>query len=172
LDGIALPKVIVVADQGIDDLVSAAETVGASVVQLHGGETPELAAELREGGPCEVWKALRVRSIADVRQGLADFGGRVHGLLLDGWHPDRMGGTGRTFSWREVGEIRSEFPADLDFIAAGGLRPENVREALARLRPQIVDVSSGVEERPGKKDPSRVEAFIQQVRIEAREETG
>lgn len=164
LDGIQLPTVIVVADLAVSELRGTAQRVGASVIQLHGDEPPELAAELREAGPWKVWKALRVRGRADVMEGLDRFGGVVDGVLLDGWHPEKIGGTGTPFSWEEVAEVRDAVPPGLLLVAAGGLRPDNVHEAVVRLRPQVVDVSSGVEERPGIKNRVRVEAFIQSVR--------
>ncbi len=164
LDGIQVPSVMVVADLAVSELISTAEVVGASVIQLHGGEPPELVTALREAGPWKVWKSLRVRGRADVMKGLELFGGVADGLLLDGWHPEKTGGTGTPFSWEEVAEVRDAVPPGLLLVAAGGLRPDNVREAVIRLRPHVVDVSSGVEERPGIKNRSRVEAFIQSVR--------
>lgn len=166
LFGIQRPVVIVVADLPVPRLVAAAETVGASVVQLHGNEPPEVVQEIRESGPWSVWKALRVREAGDVVRGLARFGAVADGLLLDGWHPERLGGTGEPFPWGAVSGVRELAPPELRLIAAGGLRPQNVREAIARLRPHIVDVSSGVESRTGVKDPALVEAFIRSVRWE------
>ena len=164
LDGIQVPSVIVVADLALSDLRRAAEVVGASVIQLHGDETPDLVTELRQTGAWEVWKALRVRGWPDVMEGLARFGGVVDGLLLDGWHPEKTGGTGKPFPWGEVAEIRDAYPPGLVLVAAGGLRPDNVREAVIKLRPQVVDVSSGVEESPGIKNQVQVEKFILRVR--------
>lgn len=164
LDGIQLPSVIVVANLDLPRLMGAAEIVGAAVIQLHGDEPPDLVSELREGGPWEVWKALRVRGQADVREELARYGEVADGLLLDGWHPEKSGGAGVAFSWDGAVGVRDSLPPGLLFGVAGGLSPENVCEAMRRLRPHLVDVSSGVEEGPGVKDPSRVEAFIRSVR--------
>jgi len=164
LDGIQLPAVIVVANLDLPDLMEAAETVGAGVIQLHGDESPELVTELREAGPWEVWKALRVRGRADVRDKLARYGEVANGVLLDGWDPDKIGGTGVAFSWEDVAGVRDAFPPGLLLAVAGGLGPENVHDAVTMLRPQLVDVSSGVEEGLGIKDPSLVEAFIRRVR--------
>jgi len=164
LDGIQLPAVIVVANLDLPDLMEAAEIVGAGVIQLHGDESPELVTELREAGPWEVWKALRVRGRADVRDKLARYGEVANGVLLDGWDPDKIGGTGVAFSWEDVAGVRDAFPPGLLLAVAGGLGPENVHDAVTMLRPQLVDVSSGVEEGLGIKDPSLVEAFIRRVR--------
>jgi len=159
-----VPSVIVVADLGPSEIREAAEMVGASIIQLHGEESPEVVMELHEAGPWKVWKALRVRGQADLMEGLARFGEVADGLLLDAWHPGRRGGTGVRFSWEEVAEVRTAVPPRLLLVAAGGLAPDNVREAVITLRPQVVDVSSGVEERPGIKDRIRVEAFIRSFR--------
>jgi phosphoribosylanthranilate isomerase len=164
LDGIAVPFVVVVGDMDLPRVVEAAATVGASVIQLHGDEGPEMVAELRSRGPWKIWKALRVRSAEALQEGLGRFGPWVDGLLLDSWQPGLKGGTGRVFPWDVAETVRNEVPSGLDLVVAGGLTPENVELAVARLRPQVVDVSSGVEERPGVKDRRRVEAFIRRVR--------
>jgi phosphoribosylanthranilate isomerase len=165
LDGVQVPSVIVVANLALSEVKGAVERVGASVIQLHGDEPPELVMKIREAGPWEVWKALRVRGRADVVEGLARFGEVADGLLLDGWHPEKAGGTGTPFPWEEVAEVLEDLPPGLLLVVAGGLGPDNVHEAVIGLRPQVVDVSSGVEERPGIKDRFRVEAFIRNVRV-------
>ena len=92
---------------------------------------------------------------------------RIRGILLDSGTPSHPGGTGTTFDWKGshtatiVDRIRS---AGWNLIVAGGLRPENVREAITLLHPWGVDVCTGVESRPGKKDPEKVRAFIRAVR--------
>jgi phosphoribosylanthranilate isomerase len=169
-EGVRVPSVIVVADMALSEIRRAAERVRASVIQLHGNEPPELAAELRKAGPWKIWKAIKVRRQADVLEGLSRFGGVVDGLLLDAWHAEKAGGTGTRFSWEAVTGVRDDFPPGLLFVAAGGLRPDNVREAVVELRPHVVDVSSGLEERPGIKSPLQVEKFIHRVRRATGEE--
>jgi phosphoribosylanthranilate isomerase len=115
----------------------------------------------------EVWKALRVRDAASVKAGAAEWAGRVDALLLDGWSAAAVGGTGARFPWEAVAEHRDLVPEWLALIAAGGLRPGNVREAIALLRPAAVDVSSGVEASPGVKDGAAVEAFVSAARAAA-----
>jgi phosphoribosylanthranilate isomerase len=147
---------------------SAAEAVRrarAGLIQLHGEESPDVVRTLREEGPWKLWKAVRVRSADDLLRALDDYGTLVDGLLLEGWHAQRGGGAGAGFSWDLVASVRSSFPADLTFVAAGGLVPGNVREAVARLTPDVVDVSSGVESRRGVKDPQRVRAFVRNARV-------
>ena len=162
--GLKTPLAIVIADRNLRECVEAGRVSGAHVIQLHGQEGPELVKHLGEEGPWEVWKALRVRGPRDLAEGLASYGEAATGLLLDAWHPRKKGGTGAPFSWREVSALRDTVPADLVLGIAGGLSPENVAEAIRWLRPDLVDVSSGVEESPGKKNHVRIREFVQQVR--------
>ena len=162
--GLDLPVVAVAADLSPEEAAAAAETVGASILQLHGNETPDEVARLGELGDWELWKALRVRDAGEVKEGLASFSETVTGLLLDGWHPIQKGGTGSPFPWEAVAGVRDLFPPGLLFIAAGGLTPENVGRAISGLRPHVVDVSSGVEREPGIKDHSRIFDFIRAAR--------
>jgi indole-3-glycerol phosphate synthase/phosphoribosylanthranilate isomerase len=164
LSGIAALKVVVMANPSLGDAVEAANALEADVIQLHGEESPEFVGALRSRGRWEIWKALSVRGVNEVQGGLAGYGSIVDGLLLDGWHPLQRGGSGTSFSWEEVGRLRDTFPEALKLIAAGGLRPDNVEEAIFRLAPHVVDVSSGVEDRPGIKDPAKIAAFIRNAR--------
>lgn len=162
--GSAIPIVVVLADEPPDRAARAAETVGASIIQLHGQEPPDYASRLTALGPWSVWKAVRVRKIRDVLEGVAEYQDAVDGLLLDGWHPRQRGGTGVAFDWAAVEGIRGSFPTGLRLIAAGGLNPGNVGEAVRRLAPHVLDVSSGVEERLGVKNPDQIAAFIRNAR--------
>jgi phosphoribosylanthranilate isomerase len=123
------------------------------LVQLHGDEPPEYCEQIRR----RVIKAFRVRdasSLAPVR----DY--RVAGILLDAYSPAAFGGTGLSFNW-ELAGIAKEYGA---VILAGGLDLDNVREAVERVAPYAVDVSSGVESSPGKKDPEKVREFIKRAK--------
>jgi phosphoribosylanthranilate isomerase len=124
-----------------------------NVVQLHGDEQPEDC--LLE--PLPVIKALRVRDASSL-QGAERF--QVAALLLDAWSEDHFGGTGLSFDWQLAQRLAGKRP----LILAGGLTPENVAAAVTQVKPYAVDVSSGVEARPGKKDPQKVAEFIRQVR--------
>jgi phosphoribosylanthranilate isomerase len=168
--GLAVPPVAVMADEPPGEAERIAVTVGATIIQLHGDESPEYAWDLGERGPWKIWKALRVKDIEDVLLGIATYGSSVDGLLLDGWHPRHRGGSGLPFDWRAVEEIRGSFPEGLQFIAAGGLRPENVEEAVRRMAPHVLDVSSGVEVRPGVKSRKKIRAFIRNARRPGRGE--
>lgn len=159
-----VPVVAVSVDEPMDVLVSLARECHASVLQLHGSESPELVSALRGEGPWKLWKAVRVRSTEETLRALEDWSGRVDGILLDGWHPGLPGGTGTRFPWEVVESVRDAFPRGTLFVAAGGLVPDNVGEAVRRLRPDVVDVSSGVERSPGIKDPERVRSFIENAK--------
>ena len=87
---------------------------------------------------------------------------RPHAILLDAYHKDRLGGSGETFNWDLALEAKARFAIPL--ILAGGLTPDNVGDAIAAVRPYAVDVSSGVEAEPGRKDHARLRAFIRAVR--------
>ncbi|MDT8368026.1 MAG: phosphoribosylanthranilate isomerase [Longimicrobiales bacterium] len=161
------PIVGVTVDEPIEQLVRFGEEAELAVLQLHGNESVDVVEELRDAGPWKVWKALRVRSTEEVIAALDLWEGRVDGLLLDGWHPEHRGGSGVRFPWDLVAPLRERFPDGLSFIAAGGLTPENVGEAIARLVPDVVDVSSGVEITHGIKEPGRVRSFIRGARAAA-----
>ncbi len=163
-EGIPRPLVIVVADMTLAESVESARASGASVIQLHGRESPELVGALGEEGPWDVWKALRIRSPEDLKIGLDLYGEIAVGLLLDAWHPHRKGGTGVPFSWSDLADLRDSVPERILLGLAGGLSPENVDEAIACLRPNLVDVSSGVEGSPGHKSHARIRAFLERVR--------
>jgi phosphoribosylanthranilate isomerase len=95
------------------------------------------------------------------RQGAKDV---VDAIMIDSGNCDKPGGTGKPFNWEDTARSASEIGRDFNVIVAGGLTPENVADAMRILHPWGVDVSSGVEARPGKKDPEKIRAFIQAVR--------
>lgn len=158
------PLVAVLVDESLDEAERIAAVSGASIIQLHGEEDREYAEELRRRGEWTLWKAVRVRDPEDVITAVKALGTSVDGLLLDGWHPDRVGGSGASFSWDGVRVLRDQIPDDLKVIAAGGLTPDNVGDAVEALRPDIVDVSSGVELHVRRKDPELIRAFIRNAR--------
>ncbi len=164
VEGVNALPVAVVADLEAGEAADLAGAMGAAVIQLHGQESPDLVARLGEAGPWSVWKAIRIREAGDVQRGLSLYGQAADGLLLDAWDAGGRGGTGRSFSWREAEPVVRAFPPGLLFVAAGGLRPENVLEAIRIMAPHVVDVSSGVEESPGIKDVQKVQGFMHAVR--------
>lgn len=163
-----LPLVLVVADLSEDLILEAAGAAGAAAIQLHGRETASFVRRLRDRGDWELWKALRVRTPAEIRRAVEAYGEVADMLLLDAWHPTRLGGTGTRFPWHALEAVRSEVPGPLRLGVAGGLTPDNVGEAVRRLGPHLVDVSSGVERAPGRKDPKRMAAFVEAARSATR----
>jgi len=145
----------VFVDEDADRINEIAKNIGLNAVQLHGNESPEFCKKITG----KVVKAFRVIGDFDV----SDFGHgecRVSAYLLDTYIEGMAGGTGEVFNWdiavkaKEYGRI----------ILAGGLKPENVADAVKKVMPYGVDVSSGVEERPGKKDLKKVKKFIERAK--------
>ena len=144
----------------LDEVVRTAENVGLTMLQLHGDEGPAFCAEVARRTGCKVIKAARIRSRADI-QALERFSTDFH--LLDSYVPGTPGGTGQTFSWELARAHRGSVPV----ILSGGLTPANVVEAIETVRPFAVDVASGVEPDGGpatRKDPAKLEAFVEAVR--------
>jgi phosphoribosylanthranilate isomerase len=147
----------------LDYVVGMADASELTMLQLHGDEGPAFCAEAARRTGCKVIKAARVRSRADI-QALAPFHTDFH--LLDSYAPGLRGGSGETFSW----ELARAHGGKTPVILSGGLTPENVRDAIAGVHPYAVDVASGVEFSPGRKDPAKLRAFAQAV-AEANAET-
>jgi len=144
-------KVGVFVNAPEDLVVRAIRDCGLSLLQFHGDETPEYCLQF---GLMSM-KAIRVRDAASLQ---ALLGYHTDAWLLDAYSPDRPGGTGETFNWDLALEARGW---GRPIFLAGGLTPENVAEAVRRARPYAVDVSSGVEAAPGRKDHAKLRAFIQ-----------
>jgi len=146
-----------------DDLVAqVAETVRPDILQLHGSEPPERAEAIRQRTGLRVMKAVPVSEPAEVEAAL-DYlapGGGADLILFDAKPPVRAdalpGGNGLAFDWHILAPAHGR-----EFALAGGLTPENVAAAIALTGAAIVDVSSGVESRPGEKDPALIRHFLQ-----------
>jgi phosphoribosylanthranilate isomerase len=140
----------VFVDFDLSQIREILQKTGISWAQMHGDEPPELVAALLP----QAYKAIGVKdgsAIALARRYPGEH------LLLDASVPGMPGGTGRTFDWSVASEVAKERKLTL----AGGLTPENVAEAVHIVRPFRVDVASGVESAPGRKDPEKVAAFIE-----------
>jgi indole-3-glycerol phosphate synthase / phosphoribosylanthranilate isomerase len=154
-----LLRVGVFVDAPAAEMARVAEAVGLDLLQLHGHETPESMAGLAR----RAIKAVRVGPGFQAEEALR-YAGTAAGLLLDTRLPGpnaAPGGTGTAFDWAVAREVREKAPW---LMLAGGLTPENVARALSAVRPDAVDVSSGVESSPGRKDAARVRAFVDAVR--------
>jgi phosphoribosylanthranilate isomerase len=140
----------------LDDVAGLVDGIGLTMVQLHGDEGPAFCAEVARRSGAKVMKAAAVRGHADIRA-LEAFHTDYH--LLDAHRSGMRGGTGETFDWELVRTRRSKIP----LVLSGGLRPENVADAIAAVHPFAVDTASGTEASPGVKDPEKVAAFVAAV---------
>jgi phosphoribosylanthranilate isomerase len=141
----------------LDDVARMAEAASLTMIQLHGEEGPSYCREASRRTGLKVIKAARVRDAASVRI-LSAYKTDFH--MLDAYVPGTPGGTGERFDWALAAEDRSDIP----LIVAGGIKPENVREAIEAASPFAVDVSSGVEVTPGRKDPERLARLFEAIR--------
>lgn len=154
----ALPPFVttvgVFADQPMEDVRRIAETVMLGAIQLHGAEIAAAFESLRR----PLIKAVGVRGgvmpscLSEIPRHVA--------VLLDADDPQRRGGTGRTIDWAIAAAVAAERPV----ILSGGLRPENVADAIDAVHPAAVDVASGVERGPGVKDASRLRMFFEAIK--------
>ncbi|AMV71576.1 phosphoribosylanthranilate isomerase [Desulfuromonas carbonis] len=136
-----------------EQVEEVADFCGLDVIQLHGDEGPDDC----DFTPRRTIKALRVKDAASLARH-DDYA--VAALMLDSWVKGSYGGTGHLFNWELAAAVARQRPV----ILAGGLTPENVADAIRAVRPYAVDVSSGVEAAPGRKDPAKVAAFIDAAR--------
>jgi phosphoribosylanthranilate isomerase len=156
----SLPKKVkavgVFVNETENKMLTIVRQIGLSQVQLHGEESPETVARLQRTLP--VIKAIRVRKSFSTSE-LSRYK-NASAFLLDGFDRHRRGGSGKSFPWdiarraKRVGRI----------FLAGGLTPANIGEAIRSARPYAVDVCSGVEAKPGKKDPAAVNNFMRAAR--------
>jgi phosphoribosylanthranilate isomerase len=145
----------VFVDATVEEIRETVERSGIDCVQLHGNETPDYCERLR---PLSVIKALRVHAGFD--PGTVD-AFKCDTILLDTWHPNERGGTGAVFDWDVAAEIRGRVAR---LILAGGLNVQNVAAAIRKVRPDAVDVCSGVEDNARRKNAQRISEFIAAVR--------
>jgi phosphoribosylanthranilate isomerase len=138
----------------LDEVARAVEDEGLTMVQLNGAEGASFCGEVARRTGVKVAKAIHVASAADIHAAEAF---RTDFHLFDRRGKGMWGGTGQSFDWELLRGHRSEVPA----ILAGGLRPENVAEAVSIVHPYAVDVASGVELEPGRKDHAAMEAFFE-----------
>jgi len=140
----------------LDEIAETADRCNLSVVQLHGDEGPAYCREVARRTGAKVMKAVRVRDAAQLHD-LQRFHTDFH--LLDAYSPRTPGGTGETFDW----ELARRHPRTPPVVLSGGLDPDNVGLAVETARPFAVDVASGTEAAPGRKDPAKLTAFVRAV---------
>jgi phosphoribosylanthranilate isomerase len=129
--------------------------VPLDILQFHGDESPEYCEQFKRS----YWKALRVKDSVEVASQIQAHA-NASAILLDAWHQEQYGGTGETFDWDLIKDLK--FSQNL--MLAGGLNPQNAAQAIKQIRPWGVDVSSGVEESPGLKSAVLMKQFIEEVR--------
>jgi phosphoribosylanthranilate isomerase len=170
----AIEKIGVFVDAGLEEIASTARAAGLTEVQLHFSAGPELTGGLRAqlGGSARILRVLHFEAgageliLSQLAECAADK--NVDGVLVDSRTAAAVGGTGVAFNWADARRtIFGDSAAHVRLIAAGGLTPDNVAEAIATLRPWGVDVVSGVEAAPGRKDPLKVHAFVKRARTAA-----
>lgn len=156
-------RVVLLVDAQDAEIADAVEALQPDLLQLHGHETPERVAAIRKAFGRPVVKALGVAETSDLAA-LEAYEHAVDHLLLDAKPPRGAGalpgGNGLPFDWR----LLVGLDPSLSFMLSGGLTPDNVAEAIRLTGSRAVDVSSGVEVRPGIKDPAKIEAFVKAAR--------
>jgi phosphoribosylanthranilate isomerase len=163
-------KIGVFVDAEFEEIESAVRASGLTGVQLHFAADRSLPAKLREHfGP-----TLRILHVMHFEAGAGDALAQqlseyarnpsIDGVLVDSRTGSAVGGTGVAFDWTEARATIFSAAGKLKLVAAGGLNPSNVAKAISTLDPWGVDVVSGVEESPGRKDPIKVRAFVQRAR--------
>ena len=141
-------------NQGLDEIIHTQEITGFDIVQLHGDEPPDFCRNFSS-----VIKAIRVKENIDP---ILIESYPVKAVLFDTFSEESYGGTGRSFVWDALKDLNTS----KKIILSGGLTPENVFQAVRMVHPYAVDVSTGVEDYPGKKNPEKVKKFIEAVRNE------
>ncbi len=156
----------VFVDASFEEIVQTVQDAGLNGVQLHQSPDPELPQRLRahfgqSGAPFHIVAVVHFSADFEQRLEALERDAAIDAILVDCRSETAVGGTGRSFDWGAAREVFLERSGRVRLIVAGGLNPANVADAVARLEPWGVDVVSGVEASAGRKDPDRVEAFIQ-----------
>ena len=139
----------VFADESVNFIDEVSEKVGLNFVQLHGSESPEYCSKVK----LPVIKAIRIKTTFDVGS-LKNY--KVHAFLFDTYKNDQLGGTGDVFNWQIISDLNLDTP----IILSGGLCVENVQEAINVVAPSAVDVNSGIESCPGKKNTGKMKLLV------------
>jgi phosphoribosylanthranilate isomerase len=145
-------------ETAFDEVAETARAARLDVVQLHGDPDEALVAAMRESFDGRLWAVIRVRGDT-----LPDRAGELFrvadAVVIDAYSPTALGGTGQALPWEALSDAVSAIRRPGRLVLAGGLRPETVATAVRALEPDVVDVSSGVESRPGVKDHAKLRAF-------------
>jgi phosphoribosylanthranilate isomerase len=151
----------VFADTTIEIICQVARQSQLTGIQLHGDESSEFCDRIKQLLPeIKVIKALRVKT-TETLELAAIYANHVDTLLLDAYHPHQLGGTGKTIDWKSLQQFRPSCP----WLLAGGLTPDNILEALEKLQPDGIDLSSGVEIAPGDKDLTKIARLFEIIAV-------
>ncbi len=158
----------VFVNQAPSVILDTARRAGVTGVQLHGDEDPAavrnlLALAMREKTPLKVYKAVHMSTIDNSFAWDGEASKMLAGMVLDSGTPIQRGGTGRMFDWQEAAPLVRVLSRRAKIIVAGGLSAQNVTRAISLFEPYGLDVVSGVESEPGKKDPAKLRAFFEAV---------
>jgi phosphoribosylanthranilate isomerase len=160
-----IEKVGVFVNQPVEKILNIVMQAGLTAVQLHGVDSrrPEFMRSLKDGRELKIFLVLQPDEISRFEaEGYEN--GDIGAVFVDSGTSQLPGGTGKTFDWRAATAGVEAIKRNSNLVVAGGLDPSNVAEAIRILKPWGVDVASGVEAKPGKKDPDKVRAFIEAVR--------
>jgi phosphoribosylanthranilate isomerase len=157
-------RVGVFGDQSADEIARAAEAASLDVVQLHADPTPQVVSAVKRATGLETWAAMRIANRPTDSE-LDDLLSSADAIVFDSRVMGALGGTGRAFDWSLIASLLdTERRARARVVLAGGLTPALAPLAIAAIRPDVVDVSSGVESEPGVKDHTLMRAFAAAVR--------
>jgi phosphoribosylanthranilate isomerase len=161
-----LEKIGVFVEAGFEEIRAAVRECGLTGVQLHSDGGPNLPARLREefGSQLRILRVVHYGPDAGEQAKELASDPCIDGILVDSRTATAVGGTGLTFDWNAARQTLFGQPQGRRLIAAGGLTPENVREAIETMQPWGVDVASGVEAAPGRKDPNKMFSFVANAR--------
>lgn len=167
----SIEKIGVFVDAEIDAICATVRACGLTGVQLHSEAGPELTAPLRErlGPQLRILRVVHFGPEAAAQTEAVAADPNVDAVLVDSRTAKAVGGTGIAFDWALARSVLFQGAKERKLIAAGGMNPANVAEAVATLRPWGVDVASGVEAAPGRKDPEKVLQFVTRARAAAAE---
>ncbi|BCU63815.1 N-(5'-phosphoribosyl)anthranilate isomerase [Acinetobacter bouvetii DSM 14964 = CIP 107468] len=141
-----------------DEILHILKDVPLDILQFHGDETPEQCQRIAAQAGRRWYKAIQVKPDLDVIAEIQNYqAAGASAVLLDAWHPELKGGTGHSFDWAQFPKL------DIPLILAGGLKPENIEDAIRTTGAYAVDVSGGVESSKGMKDQQLIERFMQGV---------
>lgn len=161
--------VVVLMDKPPEALISAAIDLRPHALQLVGTYSATEAQAIRKAAPCALWQTLRIPQEDTGQMAFTDLLNSVKRcqeagvavIVLDTLADNRKGGTGKTCDWSVAARLVSVAPVPI--FLAGGITPENVGAAITAVKPRGIDLSSGVEQRPGTKDPAKVTALMQRI---------